>query len=323
MMNRSIWLPGIAVLLFTPVALGEPTEREHSQAQRLFDEAMELMRTENYEAACTKFEEGQRLAPAIGNQFNLAECYAKTGRLASAFLNYTRVADAAHKRGELERERFARERATQVGPRLSYVAVTVATASAAMVLECDGAVLAQADWEHPIPVDLGQHVFRATAPGKVAWSKTVEIADEGAIVDVAVPELAAVPSILPVTVSRAALQPSRPAWPGSARKTWALVSAGVGVAALGVGATMVVAAESKHSEADGHCDDDGRCDNQADVDALHTAKSLGDWANLPFGLGLAGVGLGAALWLTAPESGVGQRTAVRFSAHGVAVSRRF
>src|SRR5512138_1064153 len=105
------WCPlilGCMVMLRgTPAAAAEPSEAHRVQAQTLFDEAMELMQRGQYQAACLKFEEGQRLLPAIGNQFNLAECYAKTGRIASAWVNYNQVADAARTRGEVEREQVA------------------------------------------------------------------------------------------------------------------------------------------------------------------------------------------------------------------------
>ena len=45
--------------------------------------------------ACEKLAKSQSLDPGMGTQYRLAECYEKLGRLASAYEQYTAVADAA------------------------------------------------------------------------------------------------------------------------------------------------------------------------------------------------------------------------------------
>lgn len=324
-------LGSIAMLLFVSVAAGKPTDSQRAEAQRLFDEAMYLMQNGQYQTACARFEASQRLAPAIGNQFNLAECYEKTGRIASAWTNFTDVADAAQKRGEARREQIARKRAEDVAPRLSYVTTEVTSPSAGMRLQLDISDLAQDAWGKPIPVDVGTHVIRASAPGRLAWSKTVEVVGEGVTIGVEVPALVVVPRVGPAgrlgngsTVAPRVEPTSQPAaWPYSSQRVWALVSAGVGVVGLGVGAAMVVAAENKQTRAVDYCKGSDCWDTRGS-EALHDAKRLGDWANLPFGIGLAGLGLGAALWFTATtSSGETSKTSVSVSPNGVLLRGRF
>lgn len=326
------------MLLFygLPAVAAEPNEGDRVQAQRLFDEAMDLMQRGQYQLACQKFEQGQRLAPAIGNQFNLAECYEQTARMASAWIHYTQVADAAHARGETEREEVARERAKNVEPRVSFVTIKVANASPGTTMHCDDRAIAQSAWGTPMPLDVGKHVCRVSAPGKVEWSKTIDVAGEGTRTVFEVPALAEVPTRTEVStrantpepgiaVTASAAQTSQTtAWPHGDQRLWALVSAGVGVVGLGVGTAMVVAAQSKHSKAEPYCDAQERCTEQVGVDALHDAKALSDWANLPFGVGLAGLGAGAILWFTAhPSRGEQLAITVNVSANGVLVRGRF
>ena len=51
-----------------------------SSADRLFNEANGLVQTGHYAEACPKFEQSQKLDPAIGTQFNLADCFEHVGR---------------------------------------------------------------------------------------------------------------------------------------------------------------------------------------------------------------------------------------------------
>src|SRR4051794_22044859 len=84
---------------------GEPT-----RAEALFRDARDLLARGEFEAACPKLEESQRLDPAPGTEFNLARCYELTGRLASAWGAYADVAAITHAAGQSEREAHARER---------------------------------------------------------------------------------------------------------------------------------------------------------------------------------------------------------------------
>ncbi|MFC1643049.1 hypothetical protein ACFL5O_10270 [Myxococcota bacterium] len=309
---RNLWVTGQHFLVSTAIqlvafaALAEPSEFERAKAQRLFEEAMQLMQDGQYQAACPKFERSQKLAPAVGNLFNLADCYEKTGRTARAWTHFTQVADAAHKKRQPEREAVARERAKQVEMTLSFVTIKVTSPSPGMLTQCDLRDIGPHSWGRPFPVEAGRHVIRASAPGRVAWSRTIDAIGGGANAVVEVPVLAVAPTAAAdrVDVAVRELDPTPPATaqPRSSRKAWALVWAGVGVVGLGFGAGMIAAAESQHSEAEEYCQGAG-CNDQQGVDAMHDAKIMGDWANLPFGIGIVGLGLGATLWFMTPASG--------------------
>ncbi|MGE5786544.1 MAG: hypothetical protein ACM3ZE_18245, partial [Myxococcales bacterium] len=283
-----------ALFSITSIAIAQPSDTERARADVLFDEAMQLMQSGQYKLACSKFEESQQLAPAMGNQFNLADCYAKTGRAVVAWKNYTQVADAARLKGDQARESVALARAREVERQIAFLVLNVRERVAGMTVRCDSVAIDDQQLGTPLPIAPGKHVISVSAPGAVDWSKTVELVGEGEKLEVELPTLKANPSptrasaplVQALDASIGAPAQAVPAWPHSHQRIWALISAGVGVTGLGVGTAMVIVAESKHNKADPFCDEREQCTRQIGVDALHDAKTLGDWANLPFGIGV-------------------------------------
>ena len=163
-------------------------------AQVLFDDAKKLMNEGNYVDACPKLQESQRLAPGIGTEFNLADCFEHTDRLASAWAAFLDVAEQTHARGERDRERVARDRAGALEPKLGRLVVAVPAEHRVDGLEVlrDGATVRPALWGVDVPVDAGDHTITARAPGRVSWSTRVPTTD-GQSSSLEVPALAPVP----------------------------------------------------------------------------------------------------------------------------------
>lgn len=126
------------MLLAEGVLYAQPSDTDLASAQNLFDEAMQLMNRQRYSDACPKFEASQQILPGVGTQFNLADCYERTGKYASAWANFRAVATSLSKRGDTEREQVARSRADQLFPKLSYLTVRVVHPAPGLVLKRDG-----------------------------------------------------------------------------------------------------------------------------------------------------------------------------------------
>jgi serine/threonine-protein kinase len=281
---------------------------DRAAAQTLFDDAVQLVAAQRYKEACPKLEESQRIDPGIGTQFNLADCYEKIGRTASAWVNFSEVADAALKEGNPERERVAKDRANAVSKRLSYFTVTVPHPANGLVVTRDGVEIRPGTWGTAFPLDPGNYVVEATAPNRKAWKKTIELGKDGAKAEAIVPEFLDVP-IEPGPKPLAAPfaltpPPSTPADSSSRshQKTWALVSAGVGVVGVGIGTVLLLSAESTYSKSNPYCGSNNKCTDPQGVTYRKDAISRANLATIPMGIGLAGLGAGLTLWLTAPST---------------------
>ena len=73
-----------ALILWAAPAAHADENADAVTSRTLFDEARRLMAEGKYAEACLELEQSQKLRSGIGTQFNLAECYEKTGRIASA-----------------------------------------------------------------------------------------------------------------------------------------------------------------------------------------------------------------------------------------------
>jgi hypothetical protein len=158
------------------IALGQ-TETRAAVAEALYRQARDLMAAGKLDEACPKFAESQRLDPATGTLLNLASCHERQGRLASAWLEYSDAMVAARRDGRDDRVDFARERATDLEPKLSRLTIVLAPDADAdgLTLEFDGANVGRAVLGAPFPVDPGEHSVRASAPGKTAQVFSVKM----------------------------------------------------------------------------------------------------------------------------------------------------
>src|SRR5688572_8317290 len=160
-----------------PRAAHAQSAAESATAQALFDDARALMNKGDYDEACPKLEESQRIDPGSGTLLNLGDCYEHQGRIASAWTMFLEAAAAARLTGNADRDRAARERAAALDPRLARVTVRVAEKTAGLEVRRDGVIVRPAQWGTAIPIDAGAHTIVATAPGRQPWQTTVTLQD--------------------------------------------------------------------------------------------------------------------------------------------------
>jgi hypothetical protein len=281
-------------------------------AQALFDTGKRLATEHKYAEACPKFEESQRLDPAIGTHYAMAECYEKAGRLASAWVAYLDVASEAGAQKRADREKYAKARAAALAPRLSRISVLVPPSSRAPGLEIkrDGETLHDAQWGVPVPADPGSHVIAATAPGKLAFQTTVVVRDEGKIEEVTLGPLADAPAPPPTVVgptpSATAGGEAPPVPPGEGphglgtQRILALAIGAVGLGGVIVGSVFGLETLSKHSSSQQECP--GNACSPAGLQDVSDGKNAGNVSTIAFAVGGAALAGGVVLWLTAPSS---------------------
>jgi hypothetical protein len=313
-----------ALLAIAPPAAAQSSDQKGAAAQLLFDEAMKLIQSGHAAEACPKLVASNKLDPALGTQYRLAECYAKIGKTATAWALYLEVADLAKAAGRPDREDQARERAAALEPKLSKLAVVVAPSLAGLAglrVERDGIPLDKTTWGVPLPVDPGEHVVQATAPGKKPWLGRHSVAEGGASADILVPLLEDGPAPAAPEAPAPAAAERRSIVPAVALGGAAVVLAGVGV---GLFVTGKAEASDAGSLAKTISRSNRRCSTTVNtdpdcvrlVDGLHSADKLHDAAVGVFiGAGVAGAA--AVTWLLLPQSAA-KRAPAGFTATPIA-----
>jgi hypothetical protein len=295
----------VAVLLGAPAARAQSTDL--AAAQGLFDEAKQLVAEGKMAEACPKFLASFKFDAKPGTAVNLADCYEKTGKIASAWARYLEAEALAQRAGQPEREVYAREHAAALEPKISRLGITAPTAPPGLEVRRDGVVLDAAILGTAVPVDPGTHLVEARAPGKKPWSRTVEIALVAGRVAVEIPPLedsapvtmegARPPAVGPVVPGA----PPPPAAPARAfpRKALGLAAIGVGGAGVLVGAITGGLAVAKHGSLAATCTG-GVCVNQGS--ALDSYHALGTASDVGLFAGGALAVTGIVLVATAPRA---------------------
>jgi hypothetical protein len=306
---------------FARLAGAEPSSADKSLATSLFKEGRALVDQGHVSEGCRKLEESQRLDPGGGTLLNLALCHEKEGRTATAWAEFTEALGIAKHDDRPQRVEFARTHIAQLEISLSRVTVQVPHAAEVPDLEIkrDGSMIGHAAWGSAMPVDPGDHLIEATAPGKVAWKQTVTVGPKGDGKTVVVPMLDDAPPAqanagglttspgsppaagsLPGSgggadvagSSDTTLVSRRSSGPGAA--AWIVL--GVGVAAAGAGTYFALHAVALKRDADRDCPNDLCMGHglQENSDAITSANL----ATAGFAVGLIGVGVGTFLLAT-------------------------
>jgi hypothetical protein len=315
----------VAVVLLLAARAGA---QDRATADALFDEAKKLMAAGEVTKACAKLEGSQRILPRLGVQLNLADCYEKDGRTASAWTEWRAAAAVARKAGD-NREALATANAAGLEKKLTRLKITVAD-TPGVVVKRDGVVIDPVLYDTPTPVNPGVYKIEATAPKKETWTQKVEARGEGAVVTVEVPELHAPRPIGHKDPDPRGEDPvDEPPSRGKGRKITGGRAAGVvtgtvvGLVGVVAGTVFGIYASSKSSEAHdtGHCDDMNRCDATGFA-LINDARRAGVISTISFGVGLVAVGAGVVLYLTAPKAGPSERTTLTptLSPHGAGVT---
>jgi hypothetical protein len=267
------------------------SDSDRAAAQVLFNDARTLMDQEKYVEACNKFRESQRLDPQTGTQLNLARCYEKLGKWASAWVNYVDAATRARKSGQEERVKIAEERAAEIEGKISRVKIVVTAPPEGFVLKRDGEVVGQAQWGTEVPIDPGDHTLVAEAPGKLAWRHQFRVPEEPETVSVEVPALEDAPVDKPVEEKPDPMP----------QVAGGVVLGVIGLAGIGLGIGMGITAGSKNDESLGLCkvEDANQCTPEG-VSLRDEAFTFAHVSTAGFVVGGAAIATGLIVILTAP-----------------------
>jgi serine/threonine-protein kinase len=295
----------LATLLLAAPALadeGPPPRDNRARAQQLFDSALADAAGGNFAAACPKFQASQDADPKPSTLLNLASCYEKNGQSASAWGAFREAEGLARKAGRADWETTAHARAELLERKLVRLTVQVEAGSrvAGLAVTRDGAKLTPGEWGVSIPVDPGEHVVAATAPGRAPWETHVGVAVDATIT---VPMLELVPEApLPAApVAAPSVAPHALASWWTPLRTAGVVTAGVGVLGMATGAIVGLVAKGNYDDARARCTDGARACPASAVRDSSSAYDLSTVGTVVFVIGAAAAAAGVALTILAPS----------------------
>jgi tetratricopeptide (TPR) repeat protein len=295
MSTRARWLFGLVALAASVAPATRAVAQSNAPvAESLFREGRALLEAGKTEAACEKFDESQRLDPALGTLLNLAECHALVGRTASAWARFRELAEKARRAGQKDREAYAEEQASALAKKLSYVSLRLVPALPIDKLAIDGQVLGAASYQSPIPLDPGSHRV-VVSSGADVYEVTVQAPATAGEHSVEVPLDAA---------HRVARPPSKPvATTGvDARAIAGWSTIGAGLIGVGLGSYFGARALSLRGDSDEHCD--GTVCDAVGLDLYDDAHLSADASTVAFAIAGAALatGTGLLIWVATDGS---------------------
>jgi hypothetical protein len=180
--TRAILTIALTWSLSASIARAQAGDRA-ATAEDLFRQGLQLTRSGRFADACPRFAESHRLDPAFGALMNLAACYEKLGRTASAWQAYVDAADLARDKGQTARAKTAREKAGRLAPRLVRLEIRLGPDVEARGLEItrNGVPVDPALLGLAVPVDPGSYAIVATRQGAEPWTTSASATQPGQI----------------------------------------------------------------------------------------------------------------------------------------------
>ncbi|HEX4450835.1 MAG TPA: hypothetical protein VH143_08205 [Kofleriaceae bacterium] len=293
--------PSRAVIALVACALAAPARAQTAEAEVLFREGRQLLADGDFAAACAKLEASERLDAAIGTELNLADCFDRAGKPASAWAMFAKAEQTAKRRGDTKRAVEARRRGSELVSKLVYLTVAVADDHQldGLVIERDGTRVDRVLWNQRMVLDPGNYKLAASAPGHLTWRATIALS-ENRTIEVPALERAPIENPFPAAAESHPepdpdVQPQPPPEPRPLRFTAATISlAVVGLGAIAAGAGFGDISQELVARA--RCDSAG-CATPLAVDENHRARRDAFVADGAFVAGGLAIATSAVLWL--------------------------
>jgi hypothetical protein len=334
--SSSRWVVLTFALLVPATARAEPpnvppSEEQIEAARAIYKEAREFYRQGKLKEALEKAVEAYRTASTPVTALEAGQLLVESGRIVEARDMLRGVAQMPVSPRESDKGRESRQQAsmlaTSLDARIPKLAVAGRPRGVDILL--DGKPLGAAEPSAWQGVDPGAHTLVVRAEERTCSTITVTLA-EGEVRTIDLHDVASschveqVPPEPPRSAPPPRPQPPRPPPPsteapappppaeaehGTSAWKWAgLAIGGLGVAAVGIGGYLALAAKSDYESVSDQCTPNG-CTRTA-FNVRNDARSQADIATVVMSVGgVAAVG-GLIMWLVAPDSGSGHSSDV-------------
>jgi len=317
--------PALALLALAPPLAGQapatggkaPASESKAQIARdLFERGKAKWTLRQYGEAASLLAASNQQMPRPGTCMLLADAYERLGRLRTARDSFQLAAQLARESGDTQLEYRARTREAALAPRLPRVEIRVPQPiPRGLLVTLNGVELPPAELNTPTPIDAGSYHLEARAPGYRPFSRDLQLSNDG-------PESLGV-RVVSLQLSRGddaddASSPFDGSAGGQRTLAWWVGGAG-GALALG-GAISLLVALDKNGDSKGECgleapmptDDENVC-SQRGAGLRSDARTFAHLATAGTLLGLAGLGAGITLYVTAGADDTPETAGVRWS----------
>jgi hypothetical protein len=279
------------LLLLSSARVARAEGSNPAAAEALFDQGRAALAQGDFDTACGRFRESDRLDPALGTRFNLADCEEKRGHLATAWSLFRGV--VAQLADGDDRLPVAQRRLAALEPRVPRLTMVLAAGAPRTSRVKEGEIeYSEASFGVALPLDPGMHHLTVTAAGHQARNLDVAL-EPGETAEVRI-----LPGpLLPVQ------EQATPDLPRADHRTLGYVLAGVGATGLVVGIVSGVLVLHQKSIYDSNCDTRLEVCNQTGRDAGAAGRALSVVSVAGFAAGAAASALGAYFILSSgPKS---------------------
>lgn len=298
----------VPLVLLGAWALGLPAPRASyaqnpAAAEALFEQARAAMAAGSFDIACARFRDSDKLDPAVGTRFNLADCEERRGHVATAWSLFRGVLSELAQ--DDDRRPIAEQRARTLEPRVPYLRMQPgADTPAGVHVRIDGVELGEGSFGLALPMDPGTHELVLVPAAGGAGQRSAFSLGEGERRDLPIRFTSSSSPPPSSSMARAGeASADEELFPAqNSQQKWAYVAGGVGAASLLFGAITGVVTLNKKNTAESNCSERRHVCNQAGVDANESGRTFGTLSAVGLGVGVVGLAAGAYLWLTAPES---------------------
>jgi hypothetical protein len=289
---------GIA-LLGALLSMTTPASAAPGEAQQRFEEGRALLKEGRAAEAIPKFVASIASEPTLAALLNLADCYERIGKLASAHARFRQAQELAKNTAPVHADE-ARKRAEILEPRLSTITLLPPAQPEGVRVWLDGVEVPSTDWGKPHPYDQGSHEVIAQDSKGARRKSVVTLGAEAAHVTA--------PIEIPTPEAKSVVLPPPPppprAEPDSPMPTVGLVTGGVGVASLVVGTITGIVALGASSDLKSQCATYPKCpadQRGALTDLDDRARTFGTISTITIIAGAVLVATGAVIYFTSPS----------------------
>ena len=271
-------------------------------ADALFQAAKKLMAAKQYDEACAKFDASYELDPTLGTLLNLADCYEKLGRVATAWSKWGEAMEKAL-RDDDKRADYAKQRRDALTPRLPKVTIHVGKEVPGVDILWDGKKLAPAVFGVELPVDPIEHDLVVLRDDGVKLDEQrVPVTAEKTKKEISL-DLEALDRAKPRKIEKKDPPPPPPPPPAkNTQRIAGFVVGGFGAAGLVTAIVFEGIAIAKKRDADAPDSCVNKYCTPAGLEQIASARifaSSGQWIG---GAGLVAFAVGTTLLLTAPSA---------------------